>query len=124
MHGRIADYTASVTGDCTAKCSYCYKKFRLVPNSHVYKRLGFGNGRKIFCSYHCMRLWEKRQQEKDRSLNRSARNMFTGKYEKKTMQEWAEEADIDYESLWYKNRIHKIAIPDAIEMLLLEEKWE
>lgn len=119
MIGRKTDYVVAISGYSTATCSFCRKRFRLNAEKHVYKRDDFG-GRKNYCSYRCMRAWEKQQQEKDKSKSRSAVNPLTGVYEKKTLQEWAEEAEVDYEKLWYKNVVNKIPLLDAIEMLQLE----
>lgn len=118
MNGKKAEYIYCITGSDTEKCSCCKKKFKL-SSGHVYKRVGFG-GRKVFCSYSCMRNWDKMQQDKDRNIQRGAKNLFTGKYEKKSLKEWAEEMDVSYEDLWYKTRINHIALQDAIQILIME----
>lgn len=70
----------------------------------------------MFCSYHCLREWDRQQQEKDKMRCRSATNPNTGKYEKKPLAEWAQELDIDYAFLWYKNMVDRISIPEALSV--------
>lgn len=122
MVGRTADFTnpASIH---TTKCACCGRKFIFHPSTHVYKRIGFGK-RKDFCSYSCMKKWDRAQQTRDRTKERSAVNEMTYKYERKTLEEWADEAGVDYVSLWQLNVLSKIPISEAIYMLRIEKQYD
>ena len=122
MVGKTADFTnpASIH---TTRCACCGRKFIFHPNTHVYKRIGFGK-RKNFCSYSCMMKWDKAQQVRDRKKERSATNEMTSKYERKTLEKWAEEAGVDYVKLWQLNMLSKISIPEAIYMLQIENQYD
>ena len=106
------------SGLTKCSCNFCRKMF-LRTSQHVYKRIGFGKT-KYYCSYKCMKSWERRQMESERTLIRYS--TYKGLNKKMTLQKWAEEGNVDYERFWALVRLNKMRIDDAIITLNCDEK--
>lgn len=109
------------------KCKCCGKRF-YIKDRYAYKRQYFKEKEVVFCSYKCMRMYDKNRIEadKERVVKGIAPNLdspyWTTRFHfgmtKKKMQEWADYYNVDFTELWNLVAIQDFSILDAATILM------